>query len=220
MTATKHQLDDKLRFFHELLVQMVNRVEEGLHMAIHAFRDKDADVAREVIANETIIEQMGDLIESDGVRLLISEAPYGSSMRQVIAGLKIVTSLQRMGDHAAHLAKIAMTRNDQSDYAQIIEGISDMALADAQMMRQAIEALVDANPTLAKEAASRDDDIDRRRSELNAMIFAQEPTTAQQREELYNCFYLVKELERLGDHVTTVCTWVVYMNEGVKPKLN
>lgn len=220
MSTKKYQLDDKLQFFHELLIQMVNRVEESIYQAMHAFKNHDEALAEKVVSEDYFIDQMRDLIESDGVRLLISEAPYGHYMRQVIAGLKIVTSLERMGDHAAHLAKLAVQTTEGSAHRKIVDAIADMALADAKMTRAAVDALIANDADMARQVAAMDDDIDERRKQINAMLFEEEPKDAKQRENLYNYFYIAKEMERLGDHVTTICSWIVYMAAGVKPDLN
>ncbi len=220
MGTKKYQLDDKMQFFHELLIQMVNRVEEAIYQAMHAFKNHDEALAEKVVSEDYFIDQMRDLIESDGVRLLISEAPYGHYMRQVIAGLKIVTSLERMGDHAAHLAKLAIQTTSGTSHRKIVDAIADMALADAKMTRCAVDALIANDAELARKVAAMDDGIDEYRRQINALIFAEEPKEAKDREDLYNYFYIAKEMERLGDHVTTICSWIVYMAAGVKPDLN
>lgn len=220
MNVKKYQLDDKMQFFHELLVQMVNRVEESIYQAIHAFKNHDEALAEKVVTEDYFIDQMRDLIESDGVRLLISEAPYGHYMRHVIAGLKIVTSLERMGDHAAHLARLAVQTAEGATTRKIIDAIADMALADAKMTRSAVDALIANDAEAARKVAAMDDDIDERRRQINEMIFAEVPKDAKQREDLYNYFYITKEMERMGDHVTTICSWIVYMAAGEKPDLN
>ena len=94
-------LDEKMRFYQQLLVQMVNRVEEAIYQAQTAFRNNDINLARKVLADDYFIDQLQELIENDGVRLLVSEAPYGHYMRYIIAGIKIVSSLERMGDRLA-----------------------------------------------------------------------------------------------------------------------
>ncbi|HKL57585.1 MAG TPA: PhoU domain-containing protein, partial [Sphaerochaeta sp.] len=72
---------------------MVYRVEEAILQAQHAFRNHDILLAKKVIANDWFIDQLQEMVENDGVRLLVSEAPYGHYMRHIIAGIKIVSSL-------------------------------------------------------------------------------------------------------------------------------
>ena len=218
------QIDEKLNFFNELLLQMVTRVEEALLKATVAFRDHDVEMAKKVIADDYFIDQMREMIENDAVRLLISEAPYAHYMRVVIAGLKMVTSLERMGDHAAHLAKVASKLGTaQNDEILIVDKIVEMANADAAMFREATVALSKTDAVAAKEIAKKDNIIDNYRKEINTMIYEANSNLKSSKNydnELFELFYLVKELERLGDHVTTICKWIVYMKEGEKPELN
>ena len=214
-----HTLDDKMRFYQEMLVQMVNRVEEAIYQAQHAFRNHDVDLARKVVANDWFIDQLQEMVENDGVRMLISEAPYGHYMRHIIAGMKIVSSLERMGDHAAHLAKMATTAEFET-CSPFVERISEMALLGAQMTRNAVEAFIDVQAEKAIEVAAMDDRMDAMRDSLNVDLFATQPKSPEEMERILNLFYLTKEMERLGDHVTTICRWIVYMEKGQRPRLN
>lgn len=212
-------LDEKMRFFQEMLIQMVNRVEEAILQAQHAFRNHDVELARKVVANDWFIDQLQDMVENDGVRLLISEAPYGHYMRHIIAGMKIVSSLERMGDHAAHLAKMSTTQA-HALCVPFVEQISEMALLGATMTRKAVEAFMDVKAQQAIEVAAMDDRMDAMRDQINRDLFATQPSGAQEMERLLNLFYLAKEMERFGDHVTTICRWIVYMEKGQRPRLN
>ncbi|NCC63045.1 MAG: phosphate signaling complex protein PhoU [Spirochaetia bacterium] len=213
------KLDEKMQFFQEMLIQMVNRVEEAIYQAQHAFRNHDGALAKKVIENDWFIDQLQEMIENDGVRLLVSESPYGHYMRHIIAGIKIVSSLERMGDHAAHLAKMASSKQDDR-FDPFVQRICEMALLGATMTRKAVEAFLDVKAEKAFEVATMDDQMDAARDQQNKELFACQVHNSQEMEQVLNLFYLTKEMERYGDHVTTVCRWIVYMEKGQKPKLN
>ena len=216
----KYQLDDKLQFYHELLVQMASRVEESIALAREAFEKEDVKLSEKVKGDDYFIDKMRDLIESDGVRILISEAPYGQYMRQVIAGMKIVTSLERMGDHACHLAALAVMPMTPRKHQDIAAVIAEMAEADHHMAAEVIDALVRMDSQKAREIAKMDDEVDRLNAKAGKMIIAVDAADVAERENLFDYHYVSKELERFGDHVTNICAWIVYMAEGVKPDLN
>jgi len=215
----QNSLDDKMHFFQEMMLQMVTRVEEAVYQARAAFEEHDLILAQKVIENDYFIDQLQEMIENDGVRLLVSEAPYGHYMRHIIAGIKMVSNLERMGDHAAHLAKMATAEKSELE-EPYIKKISDMALIGATMIRKAVEAFVDVESEKAIEVAQIDDQMDEARDEINAMLFKALPSDPSQMERLLNLFYVAKEMERLGDHVTTICRWIVYMEKGERPHLN
>lgn len=219
MDQTISKLDEKMQFFQEMLIQMVNRVEEAIYQAQYAFRNHDVELAKKVIANDWFIDQLQEMVENDAVRLLVSETPYGHYMRHIIAGIKIVSSLERMGDHAAHMAKMASSEEEVM-FIPFVERISEMALLGATMTRKVVEAFIDVKAEKAIEVASLDDKMDAERDALNADLFALRPETEAEMERILNLFYLTKEMERYGDHVTTICRWIVYMDKGQRPKLN
>ncbi len=219
MDQTISKLDEKMQFFQEMLIQMVNRVEEAIYQAQYAFRNHDVELAKKVVANDWFIDQLQEMAENDAVRLLVSETPYGHYMRHIIAGIKIVSSLERMGDHAAHLAKMASSK-EEAMFIPFVERISEMALLGATMTRKVVEAFIDVKAEKAIEVASLDDKMDAERDALNADLFALRPKTEAEMERILNLFYLTKEMERYGDHVTTICRWIVYMDKGQRPKLN
>ncbi|MGE4453497.1 MAG: phosphate signaling complex protein PhoU [Sphaerochaeta sp.] len=219
MDQSISKLDEKMQFFQEMLIQMVNRVEEAIYQAQYAFRNHDTELAKKVIENDWFIDQLQDMVENDGVRLLVSETPYGHYMRHIIAGIKIVSSLERMGDHAAHMAKMVSTK-EEAMFVPFVERISEMALLGATMTRKVVEAFIDVKAEKAIEVASLDDQMDAERDALNADLFALKPKSEAEMERILNLFYLTKEMERYGDHVTTICRWIVYMDKGQRPKLN
>ena len=215
----QNSLDDKMHFFQEMLLQMVTRVEEAVYQARSAFEEHDVILAQKVVENDYFIDQLQEMIENDGVRLLVSEAPYGHYMRHIIAGIKMVSNLERMGDHAAHLAKMAHVEKYEGE-EPFIKKIGDMALIGATMIRKAVEAFVDVEANKAIEVAQMDDQLDRARDEINALLFQTQVSNPSQMERMLNLFYVTKEMERLGDHVTTICRWIVYMDKGQRPHLN
>ncbi|MDD4082905.1 MAG: phosphate signaling complex protein PhoU [Sphaerochaetaceae bacterium] len=216
------QLDQKLNFFHELLLQTVQRVEESIIKAAIAVRDHDKELANKVIAEDYFINQLRDMVENDAVRLLISESPYGHYMRHIIAGIKMVTALERMGDYASHLARLATHETNNNKFDEIIiNNLVEMAMADAAMFRGAIDALIKENAEDAIEVAKKDNEIDNFRLKINDIILNSGPfDSIEQRKKMFEYYYITKELERMGDLITTICKWIIYIVNGDKPRLN
>jgi len=216
------QLDQKLNFFHELLLQTVQRVEESIIKAAIAVRDHDKELATKVIAEDYFINQLRDMVENDAVRLLISESPYGHYMRHIIAGIKMVTALERMGDYASHLARLATHETNNNKFDEIIiNNLVEMAMADAAMFRGAIDALIKENAEDAIEVAKKDNEIDNFRLKINDIILNSGPfDSIEQRKKMFEYYYITKELERMGDLITTICKWIIYIVNGDKPRLN
>lgn len=212
----KNQLEEKMEFFHSLLVEMAGRVVDSAKESEEAFRKRDVPLYEKVKMNDAVIDQMRTLVESDGVRILISEAPYGSYLREVVGGMKIVTELERIGDIAVKFAAMA----NFLPFPEIAGALQKMTEADRSMAEHMVDALVGIDAEKARETAKMDDDVDALRTKAEAMVVAYEPATKEERVSLFRHDAIVKEMERFGDHITTICAWIVYMQEGVKPNLN
>jgi phosphate transport system protein len=112
------------------------------------------------------------------------------------------------------------TAQEYETCVPFVERIGEMALLGATMTRKAVEAFMDVKAEKAIEVAAMDDKMDAMRDAINADLFAMQPTSSGEMERILNLFYLTKEMERLGDHVTTICRWIVYMDKGQRPRLN
>lgn len=212
----EYKVDLKLRFLQELLVEMAGRVSKALGDAINAVRQEDKELAARIQHDDSLVDQMRTLVESDAVRLLITEAPYGTAMREVIASMKIVTSLERMGDIAAKFSALV----DVCLPEEVTDTLLAMARKDLEMSQRVLVVLSRFDAKQARECAKEDDKVDLLRTQADMLIFDEEPKTREERISLYIADGLVKHLERFGDYITTICAWVVYLVEGEKPNLN
>lgn len=210
------QLDQKIRFFSQLVSEMNHRVEEAALRSRQAVEENNMPLMAKILSDDAFIDQLRSLVESDGVRILVSESPYGESIRKVIAGMKIVTHLERIGDMFVKYATLCGV----SRIPVLIDGIQEMMKYDIQMIQE-IQPLVDEpDAEQAIKVARLDDKIDELRDELYKKLLAIEPKTPSERSVLYQYYASIKELERVGDHLTSVCAWIVYMVRGEKPNLN
>jgi phosphate transport system protein len=214
------QLEEKLRSYHELLVRMLNEVEEALALAVEATRKRDVALAERIVQHDKAINGLRDKAEHDGIMLLVTERPYAHFLRQTISDLKMAGEIERMGDYAAHLAKVGSSLAHSKEVDSIVVQICEMGLVGAEMVRSVADALDSPNADLARIVAKMDDRIDSKRDTVNRLLFDHQAISDEERVALYHCFYLAKELERLGDHVTNVCEWMVFTVESIKPKLN
>lgn len=214
------QLEEKLQYYHELLVQMLNEVEGALFLAVDAIRKRDTVLANQIIAHDKAINTLRDTAEHEGIMLLITERPYAHFLRQTISDLKIAGEIERMGDYASHLAKVGSALPHSKEVDFIVSQICEMALCGAKMARSVADALDSQTSDLARTVAKMDDTIDSKRDMINKLLFDYQSTTDEERVALYQCFYLTKEMERLGDHATNICEWMVFTIESIRPKLN
>jgi phosphate transport system protein len=121
--------------------------------------------------------------------------------------------LERIGDYACHLAKLAV-KGDREIYKDFIEPISTMAKSGAMMIRNSITAYIEDNEPLALETAKKDAEIDHFKKNIISHLLLQNPQNEAEMKQLYRYISICKDLERLGDHITTICEWVVFTVRG------
>ncbi|WP_320130192.1 phosphate signaling complex protein PhoU [uncultured Sphaerochaeta sp.] len=214
------QLEEKLHYYHELLVQMLNEVEGAIFLAVEATRKRDGALANQIIAHDQAINTLRDNAEHDGIMLLVTERPYAHFLRQTISDLKIAGEIERMGDYASHLAKVGSSLPHSKEVDFIVSLICEMALSGAKMARSVADAMDSQTSDPVKLVAKMDDTIDAKRDMINKLLFDYQSTSDEERVALYKCFYLTKEMERLGDHATNICEWMVFTIDSIRPKLN
>lgn len=210
------QFDVKIENFQNALKEMGETVEISIKRAIDAVKNGDEKEGQNVSDDDYLINSMRDTIETEAVRILISQTPYGRYIRIVIAGLKMATHFERMGDYAAHLTSIAGHKTNPEIKNKIVQ----MATSALSMATAANKALFLDSAEYARQVAVMDDDIDKKKKEIDDIILKKTPSTEEEKKELFDYFFVVKEIERLGDRITSLCAWVVYSLCGDKPKLN
>ena len=158
-------------------------------------------------------------IEDECILLIAKEQPVASDLRKIVTSLKIVTQLERIGDHAVHVAKSVKRLIDEKSTAPLLH-VPQMAELCMDLLRQALNAFINNDAEKAKEIGMRDAEVDKLHSkfineEYNQMI--ENPKLIKQS---ITMLFLSRFIERFGDHVTNICEWVVYSAAGEHVSLN
>ncbi len=194
-------------------------VEEALRRAVASLVNRDAEMARAVVADDLNINRLEQEIEDRCVVLIAREQPVATDLRRLVTGLKIVTQLERMGDHALHVAKGTLRILPEAYMKPMID-IPRMAEVGIGMIREALSAFLANDAQAARQVALRDQEIDELHEQVMREVFTfmmQDPKYIPQSISL---LFISRFLERVGDHVTNICEWVVYSATGERVELN
>ncbi len=217
--VSRVHFEEEKRLLREDILQMGVRVEEDLRKALAAFRTQDEKLAAEVKAGDAAINEFQRAVEDRSARLLATQQPVAQDLRFLVASIKVADQLERIGDHAVHLAKAAIKLRKEP-YIKPLTNIERMAETGSDMIRSAVEAFLSMDSVKARSTASRDDEIDKNHKALVSELLdflREHPEKAQQGIKIIQTSGF---LERLGDHVTNVCEAVVYAAEGKYEELN
>lgn len=215
----RHHFSESLQALHQDILRMGTTVEEALRKAIVALSERDLALANEVIEGDARIDKMQSDIEDRGAILLATEQPVASDLREIFTSVKIVTNLERIGDHARHLARAVEQVNDPKLLSTIPQ-FKQLAEIGVSMVHDCLTAFVEHDADKALEVASRDDQIDGIHRTLTADLTAIVRSNPDLVDQGITLLFLARFMERLGDHVTNMCEWIVYARRGTHVELN
>ena len=215
----RQHFQTQLTEMHHRILQMGSRVEESLQKALSAIKTADRELARQVIEGDDQIDALQLEIESLCTVLIATEQPVATDLREVMVAIKIASDLERIGDHARHLAR-SLERISPEFFAETLPIIDEMTHKGISMVHDSLSAYVDRDTERAQEVAARDDEIDGLHHRLYQLILKSIREAPDRLEEGTTMIFLNRFLERLGDHVTNMCEWIVYASTGEHLELN
>lgn len=215
----RESFERELRALEGEAVALGAAVGEAVRGAVYALRTRDVALAQRVDAADEGINQRRFDLEERCLALLATQQPMARDLRVITAILHIVTDLERMGDHAAGIARLVVRMGEAPLIKPLID-IPRMADLVVAMLEEALDAFVRRDAAAARRAAARDDEVDALHDQVHRELFLlmiQDPRTVNQATYL---MWGSHGLERIADLVTNVCERVVFVATGVLADLN
>lgn len=198
------------------LVSMTGGVRQALREATHALLEADVTAAEAVISGDLAIDEARERIETESFDILALQAPVAGDLRMLVASLRMVSDLERMGDLSVHVAKVARLRYPTSAVPQIlIPTITEMAQTADEMIAKAADIVEsrDVAAALALEAA--DDRMDTLRRSMFRTLLSE--SWAEGVEPAVDMALLGRYYERIGDHAVSMARRIVFLVTGQHP---
>lgn len=216
---TRDYFDNELQELQLALIKMSSIVEESLSNSIKALKKQDIALAEKVIESDDLIDKMELQIEEKCLKLIALQQPIAKDLRIIATALKIITDLERIGDHAVDIAKITKRLSNERYIKELID-IPRMTYIVTGMVKDSIDAYVKLDVAKAKEVSKRDDEIDA----LHAQIFRELLLLMMEDPKKINqstyFLFVSQYIERIADHVTNICEWIIYAVTGEHIDLN
>lgn len=196
------------------LLRLAALVEEQIGQALRSLCARRPELADGVIRGDAIVDQLEVRIEEDCLHFLVRHDPLARDLRRIATVLKVNHELERMADEAVSIARRARALGGLPPDIPVPHDLSTMAEVVVTMVRDGIEAFIDADVAQARAVIARDDDVDRiHRQVIGALegIIRVRPHAVA---EGLHLFSAAGHLERIADHATNVSEEVVYLAEG------
>jgi phosphate transport system protein len=209
----QRHFDQELTELKEKLLAMASRAESSVQTAVRAVTERNDDLAQEVIADDSAIDQFEIEIDELAIRLLALKAPVASDLRLITVAMKTSHDLERVGDEATTIARRALELSKEPQLKAYVD-IPRMANIGLQMLKDALDAFVNRAPERARAIIPRDKEVDAINKQLHrelASFMIERPATITR---ALNLMVISKSLERIADHATNIAEEVVYIYEA------
>ncbi|MEI8093963.1 MAG: phosphate signaling complex protein PhoU [Spirochaetales bacterium] len=193
-------------------------VEENIRRSLKALTSQDAKLAKEAIAADAKVNELELAITDRCVLFIAKEQPVAGDLRHIVACLKAVSDIERIGDYAVHAAKRAKELADEK-YIKPLVDIPKMLTLGLEMCRDGVGSLVNHDRALAIATAARDADMDNLNKQVNRELLALMFEDKDNIKQATKLQFLSRILERMGDHAVTICSWALYSVDGEHSEL-
>jgi phosphate transport system protein len=202
-----------LSHLRDQVVQLNSMVDKAIARSTDALKNQDVKLAEQVVQADHDINELRWSLEEEALAVIAMQAPMAGDLRQIAAGLHIISELERMGDHAAGNAKIVILTADEPPLKPLVD-IPRMTTVARTMLASAMDAFIRGDADLARSTMALDDQIDELYNDVYRELLTfmtQDPTTINRATHL---LWAAHNLERIGDRTENICEFVVYAVTG------
>ncbi|MDD3214636.1 MAG: phosphate signaling complex protein PhoU [Eubacteriales bacterium] len=209
----KNRFDEEVDILNAQMIEMGTMIETTIENACDALQTANLAKARATIEADSQVDKKEREIESLCLRMLLTRQPVAHDLRVVSSALKMITDMERIGDHAADISEI-VTMMDYSAAMQP-EHFGAMSRAAIDMVHRAIDAYVRRDVDLARDVIASDDTVDELFCDVKRELIELLAADSTRGSEALDLLMIAKYFERIGDHATNIAEWVEYSVTGL-----
>lgn len=215
----RYAFDESLENLNLDLVRMASAVEKSIDQSILALKNKDIELAKKVVEEDDIIDDMNAEIEAKCIRLIATQQPLAKDLRLITSILKMITDLERIADQSADISEL-MLKIKEENYIKPLIDVPRAADVAREMVKEAIDAYVNKDIELAKKVCKKDEIVD----EYYETILKDLQELMKKNPDYIGqgiiLIQVAKYIERISDHATNLAEWVIYIITGKHETLN
>ena len=207
----REKYEAELKNLNASIIKMGKMIEVAIENSVVALLGRDTATAKVIATNDAKIDDMEKDIESQCLRLLLQQQPMASDLRIITAALKMITDMERIGDHAADIADLIIELPDFS-YSNM-NAIAQIGSEIIKMLNDSVESYINRDFNAAKNVIAHDDVIDELYYAIKKDLVEKIKKT-DQGEQILDYLLIAKYFERIGDHCTNIAEWVIFAVTG------
>ena len=209
----RDKYQEELEKLNANILKMGKMIEIAIESTVIALMGRDIQTASTVSENDEAIDNMEREIEALCMKLLLQQQPVATDLRVITAALKMVTDMERIGDHAADIAELVLQIPD-CKYNKM-DTITEISTQIIKMIHDSVNSFIQRNYDKAQIVIAQDDIVDNLYHEIKSDLI-QKIKKTDDGEQILDYLLIARYFERIGDHATNIAKWVVFAITGKK----
>ena len=210
-----HKFNEEMEALRNQVLKMGGLVEQQIHDAIKALQETDALNAEKIIRRDHKVNALEVKIDEACTQILARRQPAATDLRMVVAVIKTITDLERIGDEAEKIAKMALNLSeDDAGFNSRYAGIRHLGDQVKRMVHDVLDAYARLDVDAAIKVVRDDEDADKEYQDLIRMLITFIMEDPRRTSEVLDVIWAARALERIGDHAKNIGEYVIYLVKG------
>ena len=205
--------EEELEELKRSVSDMGEQIEKVYDRLFEVLKERDREALEAIVTNDRVINDMQRNIEAKCLTLLTKQQPVARDLRTVSAALKVVTDIERVGDHVSDMAELFL-RLDMQNVEDFSASLPQMIEAAKRSVGEAIEAFADMNMEAAKDVITFDDVIDDLFNKVKEELIGDLRSGKKDPDDCVDVLMIAKYLEKIGDHAVNIGEWAIFRETG------
>ncbi|KHE67282.1 phosphate signaling complex protein PhoU [Halobacillus sp. BBL2006] len=213
------QFENDLNDLKEQIKELALDTKYSLDAAIHVLYQGDVEKAKQIIEDDSIIDEKEEKINDDAILMIAKQQPVARDLRRLVTAIKISSDLERMADHSTNIAKATLHLGEDHGI-EIDPELREMAILVMDMVDLAIKAFEYEDISLANKLGEMDDVVDQKCGNVVKSMLELTAINHEQIQHIMQMAYIARYIERFGDHITNIGENIFYLVKGKQYDLN
>jgi len=209
-----HQFDDEMEDIRHKVLTMGGLVQQQMEDAVVAFITSDQELAEKVLLQDDLVNNLEMEIDHDCIQVIAKRQPTAIDLRMLISVIKVITDLERIGDEAGRIAKMAIRLDATDYYHDQYHELNHLVEIVKSMLSGSLDSFARMDIERVAKITRKDEKVDREYTSIIRQLITRMMEDPRNITRMLDILWTARALERIGDHACNVCEHVVYIVKG------